>query len=199
MRLLLLLLLIAGAMHAGTEETVHTVHQISASRVLKTGDVRRASLQILGTADTMGGWMTKATSEEISLRLPHDSVDVFLTMVDSLGIIADRSYQRSDLTNEYLKLIASIEAKEQLLSQYFVVLDSAGTKGIFPVSKSIADLQQSSEILKGQLRGMLERMEYAEVKIYFEFFDRRPPLTTGYSDFEWLNSVNLPSLIEDFK
>jgi hypothetical protein len=199
MRQLFLLLLIAGAVHADKKEAANNVYQISASRVCKTGDVHSARSLILETTGAMGGWMTKATSQEICLRLPRDSVTLFLTMVDSLGLITDRSYQRSDHTNEYLKLIASIQAKEQLLRQYFGVLDAAGTKGIFPVSKSIADLQKSIETLKGQLRGMLERMEYAEVKIHFEFFDRRPPLTTGYSDFEWLNSVNLPSLIEDFE
>lgn len=133
------------------------------------------------------------------MRLPQDNVDGFIKHVETIGITADKSYSRTDFTNDYLRLIAGLQAKEYLLKQYFDILDSSGTEGIYPVSREIADLQNNIEILKGQLRGMIERMNYAEVRIYFNFDDRRAPLVTGHSDFQWLNTVNLPSLLEDFK
>lgn len=175
------------------------IHVISASRVLKTADRKAAADTIIGTVEKTGGWLLNDHDKWISLRIPAGSLDTLLEIIDSLGIVTDRQFTRTDRTDECLRLIAGLEAKEALLEQYLALLDSSDTKGIYPVSREIADLQDSIEQLKGQLNGIFERMEYAEITVHFRFNDRRPPLTSGHSDFEWLNTVNLPSLLEEFR
>ena len=175
------------------------IHVISASRVLKTADRKAAADTIIGTVEQAGGWLLNDHDKWISLRIPAGSLDTLLETIDSLGIVTDRRFTRADLTDQCLRLIAGLEAKEALLEQYLTLLDSSDAQGIYPVSREIADLQDSIEQLKGQLNGIFERMEYAEITIHFTFHDRRPPLTSGHSDFEWLNTVNLPSLLGEFR
>jgi hypothetical protein len=199
MKTVLILILICVCLHAENESIPASVYHTSATRVLKTPDRKVAAEKISKRIIGMDGWQVKWTAKEISLRIPEDSLKKFLLTVDSLGLIPDHSFNRVDHTSAYLKLIASLQSKEYLLEQYFAILDSSGFDGIYPVSKAIVELQNNVEMLKGQIRGMLERMEYAEVKIYFDFNDRKPPLTSGHSNFGWLNSVNHSSLLQEFK
>jgi hypothetical protein len=199
MKIQLLIIMTVSFIYASSDTLLNNVFHVNASMVLKTIDQQQSEKLLITAIDEMGGWLLTGNRREIRLRLPQDSVDGFIKHVETIGITADKSYSRTDFTNDYLRLIAGLQAKEYLLKQYFDILDSSGTEGIYPVSREIADLQNNIEILKGQLRGMIERMNYAEVRIYFNFDDRRAPLVTGHSDFQWLNTVNLPSLLEDFK
>lgn len=199
MKTLLILMVVCLLTFAETPPHHTSVYQITASRVLKTGDRTGASKAIQKAVEDVGGWLLIENQDYLALRVPAKSVDTLLLFIDRFGLVTDRNYARTDRTDEFLRLTASIEAKESLLAHYLRLLDSSGTEGIYPVSKSIADIQESIETCKGQLTGMFERMEYAEVRVHFNFFDRRPPLTSGHSDFRWLNSVNLPSLLKAFQ
>jgi hypothetical protein len=199
MKLQILLFCVVTSLFAENDSILNNVYNVNAQLVLKTIDQQKSEKRLCSLVDSMDGWVLTSTRQEIRFRLPQQYVDQFLKSVDSLGNTTDKSFSRTDLTNDYLNLVAGIQAKEYLLKQYFDILDSSGTEGIYPVSREIADLQNNLEILKGQMRGMIERMKYAEIRIYFNFNDRRVPLVSGNSDFQWLNSVDLPSLLEDFR
>jgi hypothetical protein len=199
MKMQLVLLCVVTSLFAETDSILGNIYNVTAQMVLKTIDQQRSEKQLCSMVDSMDGWLLTNTRQEIRFRLPEQYIDSFLKSVDSLGSTTDKSFSRIDLTNDYLNLVAGIQAKEYLLKQYFDILDSSGTEGIYPVSREIADLQNNLEILKGQMRGMIERMKYAEIRIYFNFNDRRVPLVSGNSDFRWLNTVDLPSLLEDFR
>jgi hypothetical protein len=199
MKLQLILFCVVTSLFAENDSILNNVYNVNAQLVLKTVDQQKSEKQLSSLVDSMDGWVLTSTRQEIRFRLPQQYVDQFLKSVDSLGNTTDKSFSRTDLTNDYLNLVAGIQAKEYLLKQYFDILDSSGTEGIYPVSREIADLQNNLEILKGQMRGMVERMKYAEIRIYFNFNDRQVPLVSGNSDFQWLNSVDLPSLLEDFR
>jgi|WetSurMetagenome_2_1015567.scaffolds.fasta_scaffold487137_2 hypothetical protein len=199
MKPLIIILMILSGVFAEGDSIIGGVFHVNASMVLKTTDQKTTETQLLSLIDGMNGWLLCSNRQEIRFRLPQESIDGFLRRVDSIGVKTDASYSRNDYTNDYLKLVASLQAKKYLLKQYFDILDSSGTEGIYPVSKEIADLQNAIEIVKGQIRGMLDRMNFAEIRISFNFIDRRAPLVSGHSDFEWLNTVNLPSLLEDFR
>ena len=170
-----------------------------ASRVIMVANKDSSEKALEAYAVKTGGWLLKREMDFISLRIPLESVDLFLAFADSQGLVADRSYVRDDNTQEYLRLVAKIQAKQSLLGQYLAVLDSSGMRGIYAVARGVADLQQGLEEARGRLRGLEERMAYAEITLYFRFHDRRQPLSTGYSDFQWLNAISLPMLLEDFR
>lgn len=199
MKIQLLLMCFVTSLLAENDSILNNIYNVNAQLVLKTINQQKTELQLCTMVDSLDGWLLTSSRQEIRFRLPQQYVDQFLKEVDSLGNTTDKSFTRTDLTNEYLRIVAGIQAKEYLLKQYFDILDSSGTEGIYPVSREIADLQNNLEMLKGQMRGMIERMNYSEIRIYFNFLDRRTPLVSGNSDFKWLNSVDLPSLLEDFR
>jgi hypothetical protein len=199
MKLPILIVTLIFCAYCANDSLTTGVYHVTTSLVLKTTDKKAAQAQLSSKIENMDGWLLTANLDEIRFRLPQDSVKHFLGMVDSMGITTDKNYSRIDVTYDYMKLTASLQAKSSLLKQYFDILDSSGTQGIYAVSREIADLQNNIELLKGQIMGMVERMDYAEIRISFNFTDRRVPLVSGHSDFEWLNTVNLPGLLEEFR
>jgi len=199
MKTVLMTLLCCFAAWADGDSIITGVFQIRASRVIKVGDKEAAARQLIAAAKKTGGWLLRQEPEQVTLRVPKESIDAFLAFADSQGLVTDRSFTRNDHTTEYIQLIAKVQAKQSLLKQYLAVLDSSGSQGIYPVARSIADLQQSLEEAQGRIRGLEERMQFAEIVIYFRFHERRQPLSSGWSDFGWLNSIDLPTLLEDFR
>jgi hypothetical protein len=195
----ILILLMCAMAFAGNDSIPSSVFQIRASRVIKVGDKEATARLLIASAKKMGGWLLRQEPEQITLRIPEDAVNTFLDNADSQGIVADRSFTRDDYTTEYIQLIARVQAKQSLLRNYLAILDSSGSQGIYPVAHSIADLQQSIEEAKGRIRGLQERMQFAEIVVYFRFHERRAPLASGRSDFGWINRIDLPSLLEDFR
>ena len=193
------ILLVCALALASNDSIPSSVFQIRATRVIKVGDKEAAARLLIASAKKVGGWLLRQEPAQITLRIPEGAVDSFLAFADSQGIVADRSFARDDYTTEYIALLAKMQAKGSLLRQYLAVLDSSGSQGIYPVARSIADLQQSLEEAKGRIRGLQERMQFAEIIVYFTFHERRAPLSSGWSDFGWINLIDLPSLLEDFR
>ena len=184
---------------AAQDEQLRTqVYWISSRMVLKTGNRDIAADSLLAQTRRSEGWLVSQTKDALKVRIPTGSMDRFFRYTDSLGVVTDRIQNRIDFTTAYLKLVARLQAKESLINRYLDLLDSSGTEGIYPVSRHITDMQRSIEEIKGELQGMLARMDYADVTVDFVFFDRRTPLSSGHSDFKWLNDVNLSTLLEDF-
>jgi hypothetical protein len=197
--LAVVLVLLCAHARADVDSIHANVFQIRSSRVVKVGDKESAARLIIARAKETDGWLLRQNPEHISLRIPQEGVNGFLAFIDSQGIVTDRSFARDDYTTEYIALVAKIQAKQSLLKQYIAVLDSSGTQGIYPVAREIADLQQSLEEAQGRVRGLEERMAYAQIDIYFRFRERRQPLSGGSSDFGWINSVDVRSLLENFR
>ena len=137
--------------------------------------------------------------EQIAVRIPSDSLESYLTAVDTAGLVVDRSFLRTDLSIEYLELHARRKAKKELLEEYLVILDNAGADAIYAVSRKVVELERNIEELTGKMQGLLERMKYAEVHVHFRFNERQTPQASGWSDFGWLNTLNLSTILGDFR
>lgn len=184
---------------AQKDSILSNVYEIRVQRVIKTPLKDSLISKLSQKSQLMNGWVVLQNSYQMNFRIPSDTLFYFVNLAESLGVVVDRTYDRFDRTDEYIQLYSSIQSKKRLLKQYLSILDSSGMDNMYAVSRSITDLQGELEIAQGRVNELLEKMMYAEVVIWFQFHDVRPPISNGYSNFKWINTVSLPSVIEDFQ
>jgi hypothetical protein len=91
-----------------------------------------------------------------------------------------------------------LASREGMLQHYFKVVAGASSSQVEEVERAMTELVQEIESLRGAIQLQEHQLAYAEVVVSFSFRDRRAPVASGRSSFDWLNSVNLADLIADF-
>jgi len=90
---------------------------------------------------------------------------------------------------------AALKARLATQKQYEALLKQANVDAVLYVEKELIQLIAEIETLKGTIRHLEHRIQYAQVQVAFEYIDRPAPATDGNSSFEWLNSMNLTDLL----
>ncbi|MFP4014714.1 MAG: DUF4349 domain-containing protein [Chitinispirillaceae bacterium] len=172
---------------------------ITAQRVIKTADVVSLTETILDKTEAAGGYFLLQNRTMLHLKLPVAKVDSFLHTIDLLGeIILQRSYNRIDLENEFIKYSSKAKARNALLVDYMSMVEDAGENNIITIKTAVVNLQDEIEGVRGKLLKLKHQTEFADVTIYFQLPDRTAPLATGTSNFQWLNTINLSDLLWDY-
>ncbi len=128
-----------------------------------------------------------------------ENADKFLEFAEKQGTVIQREYKTDHKGFDLLRTEAMLKSREEIRLQYLEVLKKANAKTILAVEKEIADLIKGIETLKGEIRYMKHRLRFAEIEISFDFRERSAPAPDGKSSFPWLNTMNLPDLVEEFQ
>jgi len=172
---------------------------IRASMVLKVSAREDAAKALVQQLEVLEGYFSIRTQDTVVARVPIDQVKPFLAFAETLGVVAERSYDTQDLGFELDQLRSRLASREEMLGRYFTVLETAGTDGVLSVEGEISRLVGEIEGMKGTLQLSEHRLAFAEVSVSFQFRDRAAPTRDGRSSFPWLNTMNLSDLVEDFQ
>jgi hypothetical protein len=184
---------------AGDEATPQPASAVVASFVIKVDQREVVADALVEQAEGMGGYFSSRTLDAVELRVPVASADAMIAQVEAAGLCAGRSYERTDLSAPIAEQEARLAARQQVLEQYFALLPEAGPEAVLTVEREITRLVAEVEGLQGSLRMMRHRADYAAVSVSFQFRDRAAPVRDGSSSFDWLNSLNLADLMDDFR
>jgi hypothetical protein len=168
---------------------------VTASMTIQVARPVEAADALVAKARELGGWFASRTDDRVELRVPVGAADALVAAAGELGKVADRGLERRDLTSEITGVQARLEAREEVLARYYEVLEKAGPKAIFTVERQVIAAIEQIERLRGQLRVLEDRADYARVDVAFRFRDRRAPKPDGTSSFAWLNSLDVQQLI----
>ncbi|MBN1335476.1 MAG: DUF4349 domain-containing protein [Deltaproteobacteria bacterium] len=172
---------------------------VNASLVLKVAQVEPAADTIVARAEEAGGWFSSRTNDRVVLRVPTESTETFVTGVEALGIVVDRSFQSEDRSLQLADLRSRAAARRQMLAQYMDLLKTAEQDAILTVEREIVSLVAEIEGYEGRIRFLEDRIAFSEIAVDFRFQDRTAPVNDGSSSFAWLNTVNLSDLLDDFQ
>lgn len=195
--LLLVSVLICGLSAIASAEPP-TGSALWAEVVVKVADREKASAAILAAAEKAAGYFSEKSERALILKVPVEKADEVIRLAEDQGQRIERSLRRDDLSEELLRKRAALKAKQSIQAQYLDLLGKADLQSSLTVEKSLVQLTAEIETLQGQLRYLRHRLQYAEVRVLFEFEDRNAPVPTGVSSFAWLNTLNLKSLLEEF-
>ena len=172
---------------------------ISASLVVKVGEVQPAADALVAKVKTFGGWFQRRTETEVAFRVPAAEVEHLIAEAAALGVVADRSFSERDLTPQVVDLRSRLAAREGVLDRYYALLETAKPASVVSVERQITNLIGEIEGYRGQLRVLEHNAVYASVTVQFSFRDRRAPARDGSSSFGWLNTLNLEDVVNDFR
>lgn len=171
---------------------------VVATMVLKVTRREEAADTMVALATTMGGYFAERSDQRLRLKIPADSSRAFLDAAEAQGVVVDRSFASTGLSEQIADNTARLAAREDVLKRYFSVLETAGPASVVTVEREIVRLVSEIEQYKGRLRALEHRADFADITLDFQFRDRAAPSRGGSSSFQWLNSLNLADLIDDF-
>lgn len=122
-----------------------------------------------------GGWIA-STSESASgnglrtcymtLRIPADQLDGFLTGTEELGRVTRRSETAEDVTESYYDTRSRLETQQALMARLqAMVTDAASLADLLALESQIADTQYQIDRLQSSLNTTERRVNYATVDI----------------------------------
>lgn len=164
-------------------------------KVLNPKDAREA-LQV--EAKAVGGFPVLVTDHELHLKLPPGALSGFIEGAGARGLVLDKSLERADLTLEIAKLESQLKSKRTILAELQGFFHGSDVAATLRIEQSMNELVNELESVKGQLRVLYDRSQWAVVRVAFRFTDRER-LTEVSSPFQWLNSVNLPRFLSEFE
>ena len=172
---------------------------ISASLVLKVDDRAATARLLVKHTEDKRGYFSNLGENFVTVKLPNSQVTTFLAFCDSQGIVIDRHYIAQDYSAVVADKQVKIKARRDLLKDYFEVLQQSTIGSVLTVEGAISNLTAEIESLEADMKVLRHKLEFAEIRVDFEFRERHPPLKSAESLFKWINTLNLAALREDFE
>ena len=173
--------------------------KVTASLTVAVAKRDDASDAFVARAAELGGWFQSRTDQAVALRVPADQVDALIDSAAAQGKILARSVSRADVGQEIADLDGRLEAREDVLAEYFKVLRTARADSIVLVEQQIVSAIDEIERLKGRLALLRDEATYGRVSVEFQFRDRGAPARDGQSSWRWINSLNVQDVIEGLR
>jgi hypothetical protein len=151
--------------------------------------------ELISLAEENGGYFSTCTERDVHFKIPPQYIDSFIESSKEMGHLSEFDYYTNSIQTELENTRARIQAREGMIQQYMTILKTARLEAIVMVEREVLSLITQIENLKGRLRVLEHQSHYADVNISFQFRDRRAPVNTGSSPFDWINSLNFSELL----
>jgi hypothetical protein len=170
---------------------------LTSSLVLKVINANDARADLKASLKPLGGYPAMVTDDAIVFRLPHARLQEALDIIASQGMMLEKSIEREDLTLQIHTLEGQLKTRHDVLARLRTFFDGADFRSTLEIETNMLQLVQEIEHYKGQLRWMTDRTRFATIRISFSF-ENRDRIVYTRSPFDWLNSVSLGTVTEDF-
>jgi hypothetical protein len=192
---LLLLLWLNGTVFGSEAGTT----AISASFVIKVDNKESAARSLIKRAEGKQGYFSSLGDYSVTIRLPNSQVEGYLAFCDSLGYVVARRYDATDYASQIADKEVKLKTRRDLLKDYFSMLQQSPAGSVLTVEKAVAGLTGEIESLEADLKGLRYKLDFAEIRVDFQFRERRAPLKSASSLFKWINTLNLAGLRGNFE
>ena len=173
--------------------------ELTASLVLKVRNRDETIEMLISQVEKQEGYFKQRTDDSLVLKIPNAKQSAVIDSLPGFGLVAEKTFDTRSRSEELDNLRARIQGRQDLLARYFEVLDGAESEGVLAVEQEVIRLVEELEGLKGQLRSVEHATTYATLTIHFAFQERRAPVASGRSNFQWLNELSLAELLSDLQ
>ena len=190
----------AKAETTGAAENVsNEALELTASLVLKVRNRDETIETLISQVEQQEGYFKQRTDDTLVLKVPNAKQSAVIESLPGFGLVAEKTFDTRSRSEELDNLRARIQGRQDLLTRYFEVLDGAESEGVLAVEQEVIRLVEELEGLKGQLRSVEHATTFATLTIHFAFQERRAPVASGRSNFQWLNELSLAELLSDLQ
>lgn len=181
------------------ESTVAAQVAVGSSLTVQVSDRDKTTADAIGKAESLGGYFSSLDEKSVVLKVPATKARDLIDFAKANWQPIEESYRAEEVVTTLDQLRASLKAKEQLYAQYAKLLANTEATEIVDVEASATKIISEIEVLKGQLRALQHRVDYATIVINFQLLERERPQDNTNSPFPWLNTLGLSTLLRGFE
>jgi hypothetical protein len=171
----------------------------SASFVVAVYEVEKTQATLKERTKELGGFVSTQTDNQLTLRVPAERFEQALLAVEGAGKVRSRNVQASDVGDEYRDITLRLHTAELLRERLETMLAKAEkVSDALEVQAQIERIVREIEQLKGQLRGLNDRIAFSTITIMFQP-EARPDLDDSdvfKLPYPWLDELGLHNLLE---
>lgn len=176
------------------KERLTAIHSTLLLKVINPDKARAALKQ---TAEKIGGHATEILDTRIILKIPPAKLSEALETFLAEGILVKKTIEREDLTLKITQLTGKLNSQIEILKKLRSFFDDSDFSATLQIERSMHNLVQEIEFVKGQLRYLHDQTQWSVVEIDFRF-KKRDNVIYVSSPFQWLNTANLATFLENF-
>lgn len=182
----------ASAPEGGAQtETQKIIRTVSLTVGTQRYDEDRETM--LRLCEEAGGWASAVTEQTaadglrsayLTLRVPTEGLDAFLSGTDGLGRVKYRSETAEDATESYQDTAARLETQRALMARLqALVTDAASLSELLELENQIAETQYQIDRLQASLDVTDRQVTYASVNVTLDEENPSAVLTDGGASF----------------
>lgn len=195
--MLAMLLILPAALSSAPRE------QVTLGFAIQAPNRETALRELKRWAESEKGFLFALSDSHIALRIPAkaadragDRLEEIEKKVLSLGILMNRSVQRTDHTGRIAELDVAIRVKEKHLDDLQKLAGDAGLSQTLALEQELNRVQTELEKLKGERRLLIESSRLIDVQVSFSY---TPPINpAGEPGFGWVNGAGVFELMRGF-
>lgn len=175
------------------------IEQVRLSFQIQSPNRETAIRDLKAWSESKQGFLFALTDTSISVRIPalnEERLSEIEKKVLSLGVLMNRSIQRTDNTNQIAQLDSGIKVKEKHLADLQSLAKDADLKQTLALEEELDEVQTELEAMKGQRKQLLESSSLVDVHVSFSY--TAPVNPAGDPGFGWVNSTGVFELIRGF-
>lgn len=130
-------------------------------------------------AEQFKGYTTNKSTNDITIRVPKDSLDAVLDYVSGLGRVDRKNVRGNDVTDQYVDMSIRLENAEKARQRYLELLAKAeDVKAALLVEKELERLNGLIDSYKGTLNRFDHLSAYSTVTVNIK--EKKKPGVLGY-------------------
>jgi hypothetical protein len=130
-------------------------------------------------AKRMGGYVQTSGTSMCTIRVPEEKRKEAEKEIETLGKVESKSTTGEDVTNEYADHAIRLENAQKARQRYLDLLAKAeNVEAALKVEKELERLNETIELLKGQMQRIDHLAQYATITVYIK--EKKKPGIIGY-------------------
>lgn len=143
---------------------------------VETDDYDRSENKISDAAKIFQGFITKTSSGmnaggkkqgSVSVRIPSDKFDAFISEISKTGKVMSRNIYGNDVTEEYIDLDARQKTQRELERRLLELLDTkaAGLSDVVEVEQKLSNVRENIERTEGRMKFLKDQSAYSALTV----------------------------------
>ena len=163
----------------------------SVDLTMQVVQIDSANIALTTIASAYEGYFNKVGDEQTVIRVKSVLLEEALKAIGEVGVIKDQTATGIDVTDQYTDYGIRLENAQKTRERYLELLKIADSVDqIIKIEKELERLNETIDLLKGQMNRLSHLSEYATITINFQ--ERVKPGPVGYvfvglyKTVEWL-------------
>lgn len=174
----------------------------TADLTLRVSNVRMTAKGVEDLIKKHEGFVQRSSLRSITFRVKPEKFEAVLAELEAMGELVERNVSSEDVTDQYFDTELRIETAEKSRQRLIDLLESIDeTKDVLEVERDIRRLTEEIERLKGALRKLGDRVQYATITVNLQakVVDQvaKPERDTA-SPFEWVRVSGIDYILDQY-